>query len=123
MIERAYTLAEALGIAVGCEDEAGPYGTVPYPSHSWPFAGQPAQLPHEYTREGTAQMLTLFHPPRGQVRVKGVTNTRHETLHSWLQTQLSDILSPLPVPEPVNDPHANRLFWESWRVGGPSKPP
>ena len=117
MIERAYTLAEALGIAVWCEDEAGPYGTVPYPGHSWQVASQPAQLPHEYTREGTAKMLTLFHPQSGQVRVKGVTNTRNETLHSWLQTQLSDILSTLPVPEPVKDPHANRLFWESWREG------
>jgi transposase len=28
IIERAYTEAEAMGIAVWCEDEAGPYGTV-----------------------------------------------------------------------------------------------
>jgi len=33
-IERAYTLAEAMGIAVWCEAEAGPYQTVPYPGHS-----------------------------------------------------------------------------------------
>jgi hypothetical protein len=30
MIEQAYTLGETLGIAVWCEDEAGPYGTAPY---------------------------------------------------------------------------------------------
>jgi len=41
MIERAYTL----GVAVWCEDEAGPYGTVSYPGQSWQLEAQPAQLP------------------------------------------------------------------------------
>jgi len=61
MIECAYTLAEAMGIVVWCEDEAGPYGTVPYDGMSWQAEGQPAQIPHEYIRAGTAKMLTLFH--------------------------------------------------------------
>ena len=60
MIEQAYTLGETLGIAVWCEDEAGPYGTVPYAGPSWQRAGQPAEYPHEYFREGTAKMITLF---------------------------------------------------------------
>ena len=72
MIERAYTLGEVVGVSVWCEDEAGPYGTVPYPGTSWQPEGQPAQLPHEYFRDGTAKMLTLLHPKTGEVRVKGV---------------------------------------------------
>lgn len=117
MIERAYTLGEAMGIAVWCEDEAGPYGTVPYAGASWQQEGQPAHYPHEYIREGTAKLLTLFHPRTGEVRVKGVTNTRNETLHAWLQSELSAVLATLPEPEPVTDPQANRLVWESWRQG------
>jgi len=60
MIEQAYTLGEALGVAVWCEDEAGPYGTVPYLGQSWQPEGQPELLPHEYFREGTAKMITLL---------------------------------------------------------------
>jgi hypothetical protein len=117
MIERAYTCGEALGVSVWCEDEAGPYGTVPYPGASWQPEGEPARLPHEYFREGTAKMLTLLQPQTGQVRVKGVTNTRNETLHSWLRSELSAILVTLPAPGPVADPQLNRDFWESWREG------
>lgn len=117
MIERAYTLGEELGVAVWCEDEAGPYGTIPYPGSSWQPEGQPAQLPHEYSKEGTAKMLTLLHPKTGQVRVTGVTNTRNETLHAWLESELSAVIATLPESEPVTDPQLNRDFWESWRDG------
>ena len=116
MIERAYTLAEDLGIALWCEDEAGPYGTIPYPGGRWQAEGLPACYPHEYVREGTAKLLTLFHPKTGVVHVKGVTNTRNETLHDWLKGELAAILTALPEPESVTDPPANRLFWESWRT-------
>ena len=115
MIERAYTLGEDMGVAVWCEDEAGPYGTVPYPGNSWQPEGQPAQLPHEYFREGTAKMITLLHPKTGEVRVKGVTNTCNETLLPHLQTELSDILSGLHSPPLIHDPLLNRQIWESWR--------
>lgn len=117
MIERAYKLAEQMGIALWCEDEAGPYSTVPYAGHSWQAEGEPAQVPHEYFREGKAKMMTLLHPQTGAVRVKGVTNTRNETLHTWLKEELCAILATLPEPAPVTDPHANRLGWESWREG------
>lgn len=116
MIHRAYLLAEQMGIAVWCEDEAGPYGTVPYPGTNWQPKGQPTQLPHEYFREGTAKMLTLLHPKTGEVRVKGVTNTRNETLLGWLKTALIDILTTLPEPA-VMTAQANRDFWDSWREG------
>jgi hypothetical protein len=117
MIEQAYTLGETLGIAVWCEDEAGPYGTAPYAGASWQPERQPAEYPHEYFREGTAKMLTLFHPQSGEVRVKGVTNTRNETLHDWLKDELTAILSTLPAPTRMTDPQSNRENWEKWRTG------
>lgn len=117
MIERAYTLGESMGIAVWCEDEAGPYGTVPYPGNSWQPESRPEVYPHEYVREGTAKMMTLFHPQTGEVRVKGVTNTRNETLHGWLKEELAAILGTLPEPTIETEPHMNRHAWESWREG------
>ena len=117
MLERAYLLGEKLGVSVWCEDEAGPYGTQPYAGASWQLENQAAHRPHEYFREGTAKMITLLHPKTGEVRVKGVTNTRNETLHTWLKAELSDILAPLPDPTPLTDPQANRDLWESWREG------
>jgi hypothetical protein len=116
-LERAYTEAEALGIAVWCEDEAGPYQTIPYPGASWQPEGQPERQPHEYFQEGTAKLLTLLHPKTGQVRVKGVTDTRNVTLHGWLKTELEAILATLPPAAPWLDVEENRRFWESWREG------
>jgi len=122
LIERAYTTAEKLGIALWCEDEAGPYQTIPYPGASWQLVGHPARQPHEYFQEGTAKMLTLLHPKTGEVRVKGVTNTRNETLHGWLKTELQAILDTLPEPIPLLEAESNRAVWESWRAGLTVKP-
>ena len=96
MIERAYREAEAAGIALWCQDEAGPYQTKPYPGESWQPAGMPARQPHEYVRDGTAKLLTLFRPATGAVRAKGVTNAPNAVLHPWLQDELSAILATLP---------------------------
>jgi hypothetical protein len=115
MIERAYQLGEALGISVWCEDEAGPYGTVPYPGSSWQPEGNPAQVAHQYIRSGTAKLLTLFHPASGAVRVKGVTTTPNDILHTWLKTELTDILSALPQPCQQEATPDNRPHWEYWR--------
>jgi len=106
-----------MGIALWCEDEAGPYQTMPYAGASWQLSGQPVRQPHEYFREGTAKMLTLLHPTTGEVRVKGVTDSRNVTLHGWLKTELTAILTALPEPKPVLNAEANRAFWESWREG------
>jgi hypothetical protein len=76
-----------MGVAVWCEDEAGPDPTVPYAGHGWQPESLPAGQPHEYLQEGTAKMLTLFHPSTGEVRVNRVTNTRNPTLHGWLQAE------------------------------------
>jgi hypothetical protein len=111
-----------MGIAVWCEDEAGPYQTVPYPGASWQPAGHPVRQPHEYFQEGTAKMLTLLHPKTGSVRVKGVTNTRNETLHGWLKTELLVILDTLPETVTPMDADSNRAVWESWRNGLTVKP-
>jgi hypothetical protein len=37
--------------------------------------------PLEYAKNGTAKLLTLFHPARGKVRVKGVTACPNVVLH------------------------------------------
>jgi len=58
-------------LAVWVEDEAGPYQTVSYSGQSWQPENHPVRQPHEYIRNGTAKMLTFFHPATGQVRVKG----------------------------------------------------
>ena len=73
MIEAAYLAGEAMGLSVWCTDQAGPFQTVPHPGPSWRPEGEPARQPHEYLRDGTAKVLTLFHPADGRVRVKGVT--------------------------------------------------
>ena len=56
-------------MAVWGEDEAGPFQTIPYPGQQWCPAGHPARYPHEHVRNGTAKLLTLFHPASGAVRV------------------------------------------------------
>jgi hypothetical protein len=122
MIERAYQLGEGLGLAVWGMDEAGPYTTTPYSGTSWQLQNDPKRYPHEYPRDGTAKMLTLFHPATGQVRVKGVTSATQLILPSWLKAELTDMLAYLPEPALVRDPSANRIFWESWRDGVRVKP-
>jgi DDE superfamily endonuclease len=90
---------------------------VPYPGQSWAEQGRPKCQPHEYVRNGTAKLLTLFHPCDGTVRVKGVTRCPNTVLHEWLKTELSAILDTLPTPL-VNVPQdAIRATWETWFAG------
>ncbi len=125
LIERAYVSGAALGLAVWTQDEAGPYQTKPYVGGSWQPEAQLAKQPHEYTcrarqrrdfRDGTAKLLTLFHPASGQVRVKGVTRSTNAILHPWLKDELLVILQTLPVNSQL-DTETNRLLWESWQAG------
>lgn len=109
-------MGEKLGIAVWNQDEAGPYQTLPYPGASWQPEGHPVQQPHEYIRNGTAKMLTLFHPTSGQVRVKGVTRSTNAILHPWLKQELAAILQTLPIPKEVDQP-IQRQLWEAWQDG------
>jgi hypothetical protein len=116
LIERAYRVGEQLGLAIWTQDEAGPYQTKPYQGASWQPVGQPAQQPHEYVRQGTAKLLTLFHPASGQVRVTGVLSSANVILHPWLKTELSAILTSLPQAS-VLEPQTNRQVWDSWQEG------
>ena len=60
--------------------------------------GNPCRQAHEYIRNGTAKMLTLFHPRSGAVRVQGVTSATNAVLHPWLKEQCTAILATLPPP-------------------------
>lgn len=106
-----------MGLAVWNQDEAGPYQTIPQPGSSWRPQGEPVRQPHEYLRNGTAKLLTLFHPATGVVRVEGVTACPNTVLHGWLQEELGAILADLPAPPVVPDPAANRVCWERWQEG------
>jgi hypothetical protein len=119
----AYHQAEAAGIPVWCQDEAGPYQAIPQPGPSWQEEGHPQQQPHEYVRGGTAKLLTLFHPATGEVRATGVTSSANVVLHPWLKTELTAILAGLPpapdLPE-ADLPVLRR--WETWLAQPPDDP-
>jgi len=122
MIELAYRTAEAAGIVLCNQDEAGPYQTVPYSGGSWEPQGEPARQSHEYVRNGTAKLLTLFRPATGEVRAKGVKNAPNAVLHPWLQEELAAILASLPQ---VTTPEAERpaaCRWATWLGREPREP-
>jgi hypothetical protein len=110
-------MGEQLGLAVWTTDQAGPFQTVPYPGHSWECQGRPQRQPHEYIRNGTAKLLTLFHPADGELRTQGVTSCTNVVLHGWLKQELSAILATLP--EPVTPPTAEAIqaMWAIWTAG------
>ena len=116
MIERAYLTGEKLGLAVWTEDEAGPFQTVPMAGNSWEEKGQSKRQAHEYVRDGTAKLLTLFHPKSGSIRARGVKSCTNMVLHEWMKKELAGIVAALP-PRPVLSRRANRKLWESWQEG------
>jgi DDE superfamily endonuclease len=120
----AYRLGESAGVPVWCQDEAGPYQTKPQAGESWQPKGKPTCHPHEYIRDGTAKLLTLFRPATGELRAKGVANAPNAVLHPWLQGELAQILAAQPTPEPAAErPAAAR--WRTWlgQEPHPSLPP
>jgi hypothetical protein len=122
LIELAYRLAEAAGMPVWCQDEAGPYQAIPQPGAAWQPIGQPRRQPHEYLRGGTAKLLTLFRPTTGEVRAKGVTSAPNAVLHPWLQGELRQVLATLPavtLPEQERPPLAQ---WATWLGHAPRTP-
>jgi hypothetical protein len=86
--------AERLGLQLWCEDEGGPYQSIPQPGSSWQPEGQPARRPHEYLRGETAKLLTLLRPATGEVRAEAVEQTTNAVLHPWLKRELEAILKP-----------------------------
>jgi len=123
LIELAYRVAEALGIQLWCQDEAGPYQTIPYPGASWQAQGHPHLQPHEYIRNGTAKMLTLFRPATGDVRACGVTSAPNTVLHPWLQRELGQILAEFLTEhpaEPADEQRPEQAQWLAW-LGHPPR--
>jgi len=117
LIEQAYREAEASGVALACQDEAGPYQTVPYPGGSWQPRAHPRRQPHEYLRLGTVKLLTLFRPATGEVRVKGVTRCPNVVLHAWLKSEVDALVATLPERVPLSDSGAARVQWTRWQEG------
>jgi hypothetical protein len=115
LIEDAYTAGASLGLAVWCEDEAGPFQAIPHPGSSWQPECCPARQPHEYVRGGTAKVLTLFRPSDGRVRTFGTRTCPNTVLHPWLKRELDAILAELPAPPPTAD--ASRAAWDRWQIG------
>jgi hypothetical protein len=112
VIDRAYRTAEALGIPLWCEDEAGPYQAIPQPGPSWHPVGCPAHRPHEYIRGGTAKLLTLFRPATGEVRARPVERAPNAVLHPWLEAEVEAILATLPPPDPtIPERQAGAWWW------------
>ena len=111
LIERAYRTAEALGLQLWCQDEAGPYQAIPQPGPSWQPEGSPRRRPHEYVRGGTAKLLTLFRPATGEVRAEPVEHATNAVLHPWLKRELTAILAACSPP-PATPPAGRR--WADW---------
>jgi hypothetical protein len=101
LIEQAYEQAEAAGLELWNEDEAGPYQAIPQPGEDWHPLGKPRLLPHEYQRGGTAKLLTLFRPATGFVRAKGVRSAPNVVLHPWLTEQLLQALAEIEKQHPA----------------------
>jgi hypothetical protein len=118
----AYQVAETVGVPLWCQDEAGPYQTLPYPGESWQPEGEPARQAHEYVRNGTAKVLTLFRPATGEVRANGVTNAPNTVLHPWLQDQLTQILATLPTVTLSEAQRPAMAPWETWLGHSPRAP-
>ena len=106
-----------MGLAVVCQDAAGPSQTVPYAGPQWAPVGHPAQQPHEYVRLGTAKLLTLFRPATGWLQAQGVTTCPNAVLHPWLKAAIRAVLATLPEPAPIGDAEANRASWTRWQAG------
>jgi hypothetical protein len=109
-------------LALWCQDEAGPYQTVPYPGASWQPVGEPARQAHEYVRNGTAKLVTLFRPSTGEVRATGVRNATNTVLHPWLQDQLTQILATLPAVTVPEGERPELARWERWLSRPPREP-
>ena len=113
VIERAYVTAERLGLHLWCEDEGGPYQSIPQSGSSWQQEGLPARRPHEYVRGETAKLLTLLRPATGEVRAQAVEHSTNAVLHPWLKGELEDILKQCP-PAPEVVPEGRR--WQDWDI-------
>jgi DDE superfamily endonuclease len=109
-------MGEQVGIPLWCQDEAGPYQTIPQPGSDWHLGGKPTLQPHEYMRDGTAKLLTLFRPATGELRAKGVEQVTNAVLHPWLKEQLLEILAQQEKEHPfsLQTPETPHFIWTHW---------
>src|SRR5512135_243882 len=111
VIERAYVRAERLGLPLWCEDEAGPYQTIPHPGSSFQPEGEPACQDHQYIRGKTCKLLTLLRPATGELRAEPVDQSTNAILHPWLKKELAAILKTCP---PVAEEVPEGRRWQDW---------
>jgi hypothetical protein len=111
LIELAYQVAEAYGLPLWCQDEAGPYATRPQPGASWQRERHAKLQPHEYVRKGGAKLMTLFRSATGEVRAKGVPSVTNAVLHLWLQEQLLELLEIMDLEKTEAQEPAPSLSW------------
>ncbi len=109
-----------MGLSVWCTDQAGPFQTVPQSGASWQPEGRAACQPHEYFRNGTAKILTLFHPTDGTVRVEGTLSCTNAILHGWLKRELTSVLQTLLLSPLAST--TERALWEAWQADLTEKP-
>jgi hypothetical protein len=105
VIELAYAQAEAAGIGLWGQDEAGPSQAMPQAGEDWHRPGHPKAQPHEYVRGGTAKRLTRFRPASGLVQATGVLSAPNAVLHPGGQ-------EPLPVRVPFPEDHPLLVTWQ-----------
>jgi hypothetical protein len=122
LLDRASRLAEAAGLPVWCQDEAGPSQAIPQPGATWAPVGAPARRPHADVRGGTAKLLTLCRPATGELRAKGVTHATNAVLHPWLQAELTAVLATLPAAPAQEDERPPLARWATWLGHAPRDP-
>lgn len=126
-IDQASQEAEAAGVALWNQDEAGPSHAIPQPGADGHPAGTPRLLPHASQRGGTANTLTPVRPATGMLRAAGVLSAPNAVVHPWLTEpflqELAEIEHRIPaatLPPEAECPPAAR--WETWLGGPPPRP-
>jgi transposase len=114
LLDLAYHVAEAMGIPLWCQDEAGPYQAVPQPGQSRPARGQaalPAARVHP-RRNGQA----VDSVPSGHWRssCKGVSRATNAVLHPWLKNELLQVLEELPEVAVGDRDAPAAARWATW---------
>jgi hypothetical protein len=99
--------------AVWTQDEAGAFQTIPMPGRSWREGDSAQHQAHEYMRNGTAKLLTLFCPSTGEVRAKGVRTCPNTVLHARLRNELTEVLARVSPARSTISP-VNRQQWRHW---------
>ena len=79
--------------------------------------GRAARYPHEYQRNGTAKLLTLFHPASGELRAQGVCQSTNAILHPWLYQELSAVLATATPSSREIGSESRREQWRQWQQG------